>query len=475
MPLIRSADVTGPTHEHTLTPSAVAMLASLLLFAALLAGRAGCQGSPPLASPPASLSGGEEHAQLLCMGGGPANPPDSRAYSAISCIELRLPASESRVAGDMLQECTHAILDFLCADASCTRATADGRSVAPRPFAQSTCLRHTCAVVCAAPEEQEGSVVQVGLFCDKCRDAKLLDDTKPEAARFWGGGIFSFWSVLSGCWSLLCSLSPVFCKHGLPISPFPPPPPPPPPLVPLLPSPPPRTSPPPLPPGTSPSPPSPASVKCGASSPTSCLGVPCAGTASCTTSTPQCCCASDCIKFGDCCADRDSCCLTREAAQARGHSSSRSALCGFPPPGQSCQNIGCSGTKTCNLAQRAGAALLQSEAPSGCCCDELCELMDDCCADKADCCGTSTYEPRRGQPVLGRTETAAFSTERVTPQGINVARGVNTRTGVGLLMPQHDGTPRKVSFNPDGASSRAAWAPVVAPAPAEGDVPEQDT
>ena len=116
--------------------------------------------------------------------------------------------------------------------------------------------------------------------------------------------------------------------------------------------------------------------------------------------------------------------------------------------------------------------MLQSEAPSGCCCDELCELLRDCCADKDDCCGTSTNEPRRGQVVLARTETAAFSTERVTPRGINVARGVNTRTGVGLLTPQQDGVKRQLR-NPDGASSRAAWVPAAAPSPAEGDAPEQ--
>ena len=460
--------MTGPTRAHTLTPSTAAMLALFLLVAALLAGRAGCQGAPPLASPPASPSGGEEKAQLLCTGS--AAPPDSRTDGAISCIELRIPASESRLAGEVQQTCTHDILDLLCADASCMRTTTDGLSVTPRAFTESPCLRHTCAEVCGAGgAEEQDSVVQVEAFCAKCRDAKLLDDdSKLEAARFWGGGAISFWSLLSSCWSLLCSLSPVFCKHGLPITPFPPPPPPPP-FAPLLPFPPP---PPPLLPGTSPSPPPPTSVKCGASSPTSCLGVPCAGTASCTTSTPQCCCGSDCTQFGDCCADRSACCLTREAAQARGNASSRSTLCGSPPPGQSCQNVGCSGLKTCNLAQRGGAALLQSEAPSGCCCDELCELMNDCCADKADCCGTSTYEPRRGQPVLGRTETAAFSTERVTPRGINVARGVNTRTGVGLLTPQQDGVKRQLR-NPDGASSRAAWVPAAAPSPAEGDAPEQ--
>ena len=411
--------------------------------------------------------------QLLCSGGATdAGTLDSRAEGATSCIELRLPAPQSRQAGEVQQTCTYEILDFLCADAPCVRQTADGRSVAPRPLTQSSCLRHTCAEVCTAPEKQD-AVVRVDVFCAKCRDAKLLDDSKLDAARFLGGGIVSFWSLLSSCWSLLCSVSPVFCNHSSPFKPCPPPPPP---LVPLLPfPPPPRTSPPPLPPGTTPSPPPPTSVKCGASSPASCLGVPCAGTASCTTSTPQCCCGSDCAQFGDCCSDRSACCLTREAAQERGHwpASSQGEKCGSVPPGQSCQSIACSGSKTCNLGQRAGAAVLQSDAPSGCCCDELCELMGDCCADKADCCGTSTNEPRRGQLVISRVETAAFSTERVTPRGINVARGVNTRTGVGLLVPQHDGAPRRVSSDPGGASRAAAWAPVAAPAPSEGDAAEQ--
>ena len=436
------------------------MLALFLLLGALLAWRAGCQGAPPPASPPS----GKEVAQLLCLG-------DNRAQSATSCIELRLPTSESRLADEVQEACTLDFLDFLCTNSSCMRTTTDGRSVAPRPFTASPCLRHTCVEVCAGPEKQD-PVVRVDVFCAKCHDAKLLDDSQLDAARFFGGGAISFWSLLSGCWSLLCGLSPLFCKHGLPFTPFPPPPPPPPPAT--LP-PPPRTSPPPLPPGTSPSPPPPAGVKCGASSPTSCLGVPCAGTASCTTSTPQCCCGSDCTQFGDCCADRAACCTARESAQERGHSSSRSALCGSPPQGQSCQNIACSGLKTCNVAQRAGATMLQSEGPSGCCCDELCELMADCCADKADCCGTSTNEPRRGQFVLGKTEiAAAASTERVTPRGINVARGINTRTGVGLLMPQHDGVQRQVR-HPDGSSSRAAYVPVAAPAPAEGDALEQET
>ena len=309
--------------------------------------------------------------------------------------------------------------------------------------------------VCAAPEKQ--GTTQAKMFCEKCRDAKL-DAADLEAARFFGGG--GFWSLLSGCFSLLCKLKPIFCSHNAPIQTSPPPPP----SLPVVPSPPPppagKSSPPP-PPGTSPSPPPPpASVKCGASSPASCLGVPCAGTSSCTTSSPQCCCASDCTQFGDCCSDRAACCLTREAA--------RGASCGSPPPGKSCANIACSGSKTCNLPQRTGAGGM---APSGCCCDALCELMGDCCEDAGDCCGTATSEPRRGQLTL---ITAAYSAERVTPRGINVARGINMRTGVGLLVPQQDGVARDGGVGLAGGTTRAAWAPAPAEAPIAGDIPEQE-
>ena len=304
------------------------------------------------------------------------------------------------------------------------------------------------------------------MFCDKCRAAGLLGGDL-EAARFFEGG--GLWSLLSGCFSLLCKLKPIFCSHNGPLT-FNPPPPPVLPLVqPPPPSPPPGKSPPaspPLPPGTL-SPPPPASIKCGASSPGSCLGVPCAGTSSCTTSTPQCCCGSDCVSFGDCCADRAQCCLTREEAPKRA-GSARGAMCGSPPPGQSCQSMACSGSRTCNLGQQPGM-----HAPSGCCCDELCHLMADCCADQADCCGSELSEPRRGQPVIERTETAAFSTERITPRGINVARGLNTRTGVGLLVPQHDGVPRE-AVGAGAGITRAAWAPAPAESPRPGDQPEDE-
>ena len=98
--------------------------------------------------------------------------------------------------------------------------------------------------------------------------------------------------------------------------------------------------------------------------------------------------------------------------------------------------------------------------------------MGDCCSDKRDCCGTSTSEPRRGQLVVDRTETAAFSTERVTPRGINVARGLNTRTGVGLLTPQQDAVSRDLGIGP-GGTTRAAWAPAPAESPSAGDAPEE--
>jgi hypothetical protein len=97
--------------------------------------------------------------------------------------------------------------------------------------------------------------------------------------------------------------------------------------------------------------------------------------------------------------------------------------------------------------------------------------MGDCCDDKRDCCGSSASEPRRGQLLLDRTETAAFSTERVTPRGINVARGVNTRTGMGLLLPQQ-GVLREMA---PGGTTRAAWAPAPAPAETPSDQPEEDS
>lgn len=146
-------------------------------------------------------------------------------------------------------------------------------------------------------------------------------------------------------------------------------------------------------------------------------------------------------------------------------------MCGSPPPGQSCQSIACSGSRTCNLGQHGG-----EHGPSGCCCDALCDLLGDCCADKVDCCGSGTSEPRRGQPpVVERTETAAFSTERITPRGINVARGINTRTGMGLLLPRQDGVQRGTSddVGPSGIT-RAAWAPAPAESPSPGDQPEEE-
>ena len=97
--------------------------------------------------------------------------------------------------------------------------------------------------------------------------------------------------------------------------------------------------------------------------------------------------------------------------------------------------------------------------------------MGDCCDDKRDCCGSSVSEPRRGQLLLERTETASFSTERVTPRGINVARGLDTHTGMGLLqqlVPQQ-GVLREMA---PGGTTRAAWAPAPAESPSAADQPE---
>jgi hypothetical protein len=152
------------------------------------------------------------------------------------------------------------------------------------------------------------------------------------------------------------------------------------------------------------------------------------------------------------------------------------AACGTPPPGSSCQNIACSGQRTCNLARQGGEA-------TGCCCDALCSLFGDCCEDKADCCGSELSEPRRGQRLIPRAETAAYAAERVTPSGVNVPRGINVRTGAGLLLSndaqltqavwrtQLDASAAKRSA--PAASSDTSRAAAAAPAPF-ADAREQD-
>jgi hypothetical protein len=114
----------------------------LLLVVLLAAGHAGCRG--------ASVS--NQPAQLLCVGG--ATAASSGTVPAAGCVELRLPPADARLAGEDVQDCSHEVIDFLCASegggAPCLRMTADGRAVAKRSFKDSSCLRHACTVRWAA-------------------------------------------------------------------------------------------------------------------------------------------------------------------------------------------------------------------------------------------------------------------------------------------------------------------------------------
>jgi len=345
----------------------------------------------------------------------------------LRCVSLVFQPTARLDGGFDASACTLQLFDFMCepdtpatsafpyVPGGCGRVTSGGEradAASRLPGTSPDCIPRVCAEVCAHPDSPKA-------FCARCERAGHARDAKLSV---WQGVPFFFAAIYNECLATLSSLA---CPWGAvcglcydhknhPPRNCPPPPPPP------------FTSPPPPLLGAPTPPPPPAGSTCGATAPKSCKGIPCSGKTTCTSSTPQCCCGADCATFGDCCPDRVPCCGARMGVGSE--EGARGMACGMPAPGRSCRGVPCSGNTVCNQPQ-----------PGGCCCDVLCPIIGDCCADRETCCGTELSMPRIGQAAerdANAGTSSAYVTGRITAAGVDVAHGVNVRTGLPLLMPR---------------------------------------
>ena len=473
------ADRWPPSRMRAARAALLRSLLGLLLCAATAAAIAvslADDASAQLLCLPPTRSAPERDAAARASDGFAAARPGTPAIASTACVQLSpastVPSDSSRGEAAAAHDCSLDILDFMCnaTGAACMRMTSDGRAVAPRQSADSAaCLRSTCQVrvmcrahaaqlrahvrrrgrcstcwqqeVCSSSSTDSGTA----LFCERCHAASLLDGDADRTFFAVAGVSWDCLSLYGQCVNIVCALFPwAWCPSPQKWAP-PQPSPPPPPLL---------GAPKPPPPPPYPPPPPPGGSKCGSSSPLSCLGIPCGATAStCTQTTPQCCCGTDCTQYGDCCADRAQCCSNREQEMnaARG-----AVACGTPPPEQSCQAVPCGGARTCN--SRA-----DGEQQSGCCCDTLCVVFDDCCADRDSCCGSEPSEPRRG---MMRDAWQRAVMERITAAGINIVQGINVRTGAGVLMEPEQAAQTALRTQPAGMALRGGAVATTSSAPA---------